>query len=181
MYSLDMKEHMTLPQIGETLERLGASIAADPAKAKSKNVPATARLLDGLQCELTGPYGERFVTDMPPAMGGAASGPNPGWLLRAALASCTTTVIAMRAAQIGVAIDTLEVSVETDSDVRGILGADDGISARHSAMRMKVKIGATGQSPEALRALVEWAEAHSPVSCTVRQKPTCSLEVEVLR
>ena len=171
---------MSAQKIFDAMERLSASIAADPARAKSKNAPATARLREGLQCEVTGPYNERFFTDMPPAMGGAASGPNPGWLLRAALASCTTTVIAMRAAKLGVAIESLEVTVETDSDVRGILGTDDKISARHAAMRMKVRIGAPGHSPQALRELVEWAEAHSPVSCTVRQAPACSLEVEVV-
>ena len=172
---------MSTASIREAIERLSASISADAAKAKAKNVPATARLREGLQCELTGPYHERFLTDMPPAMGGAAAGPNPGWLLRGALASCTATVIAMRAAKEGIALQALEVTVETDSDLRGILGMDDGVSARHAVMRMKVKIGAPGVSPEALRELVTWAEAHSPVSCTVKEAPACSLEVEVVK
>jgi uncharacterized OsmC-like protein len=172
---------MTTETIREAMARLSASIAAEPAKAKAKNVPATARLREGLQCELTGPYNERFLTDMPPAMGGAASGPNPGWLLRGALASCTATVIAMRAAKQGIALRTLEVTVETDSDLRGILGIDEEVSARHAVMRMKVRIGAPGVSPEILRELVEWAEAHSPVSCTVKEAPACSLEVELVK
>ena len=172
---------MTAETIREAMARLSASIAAEPGKAKAKNVPATARLREGLQCELTGPYNERLVTDMPPAMGGAAAGPNPGWLLRGALASCTATVIAMRAAKEGIALQTLEVTVETDSDLRGILGMDDGVSARHAVVRMRVRIGAPGVSREALRELVEWAEAHSPVSCTVKEAPACSLEVEVVK
>lgn len=165
--------------IREAIENLGAAITADPAKARGKNLPATARLVDGLQCELRGPYNERLVTDMPPAMGGGAAGPNPGWLLRGALASCTATVIAMRAAKLGMALSSLEVTVETDSDLRGILGLDEKVSARHAAMRMKVKISAPGQSADALRELVEWAEAHSPVSCTVKERPACSLDIEV--
>jgi uncharacterized OsmC-like protein len=171
---------MTTETIREAMARLSASIAAEPAKAKAKNVPATARLREGLQCELTGPYNERFLTDMPPAMGGAASGPNPGWLLRGALASCTATVVAMRAAKQNIALQTLEVTVETDSDLRGILGIDEDVSARHAVMRMKVRIGAPGVSPDILRELVAWAEAHSPVSCTVKEAPACSLEVELV-
>jgi uncharacterized OsmC-like protein len=167
-------------KIKHAIDQLSSAIGADPAKARGKNLPATARLVDGLQCELRGPYNERLVTDMPPAMGGAASGPNPGWLLRGALASCTATVIAMRAAKLGMTLSNVEVTVETDSDLRGILGLDETISARHAAMRMKVKISAPGQSPESLRELVEWAEAHSPVSCTVKQKPVCSLDIEVV-
>ena len=166
-------------KIKQAIDQLGSAIAADPAKARGKNLPATARVVDGLQCELQGPYGERLVTDMPPAMGGAAAGPNPGWLLRGALASCTATVIAMRAAKLGMTLSNVEVTVETDSDLRGILGLDEKVSARHAAMRMKVKISAPGQSADALRDLVEWAEAHSPVSCTVKEKPVCSLEIEV--
>jgi uncharacterized OsmC-like protein len=136
--------------------------------------------VNGLQCELKGPYGERVLTDMPPAMGGAASGPNPGWLMRGAIASCTATVIAMRAAHDGIELGELEVTVETDSDLRGILGMDKSVSAGHQAIRMNVKIGSPSASPEALRALVEWAEAHSPVGCTIKDSPACRLEVQVL-
>lgn len=166
--------------VREAIETLSSAIAADPAKARGKNLPATARLVDGLQCELRGPYNERLVTDMPPAMGGAAAGPNPGWLLRGALASCTATVIAMRAAKLGMTLSNVEVTVETDSDLRGLLGLDENVTAGHAAMRMKVKISAPGQPAEALRELVEWAEAHSPVSCTVKQQPNCSLDIEVV-
>lgn len=171
---------MNAPSIRTALEAISATITADPAKARSKNAPATARLTAGLQCELSGPYNERLITDMPPAMGGAATGPNPGWLLRGALASCTATVIAMRAAKLGVTLDSLEVTVESDSDNRGMLGLDESVSAGLAAVRMKVKISAPGTSPEALRDIVDWADAHSPVGCTMRQAPGCSLDVEVV-
>ena len=72
--------------VREAIEKLGAAISADPAKARGKNASATARLVEGLECEVTGPHGQRLATDMPPAMGGKASAPNPGWLLRSALA-----------------------------------------------------------------------------------------------
>jgi uncharacterized OsmC-like protein len=171
---------MSIPKVREAIENLSAAISADPMKARPKNVPATARLTEGLRCELTGPYNERLVTDMAPAMGGTASGPNPGWLLRGAIASCTATVIAMRAAKLGVALSNLEVTVETDSDLRGILGLDENVSAGHGPVRMKVKIGAPTASPEVLREIVTWADRHSPVTCTVRQAPQCSLEIQVV-
>lgn len=170
---------MTADRIRQAIERVSAAIAGDPAKARAKNAPATARLAEGLSCEVSGPHGERLVTDMPPAMGGSASGPNPGWLLRGAMASCTATVIAMRAAKLGIELQALEVTVESDSDNRGILGLDPDVSAGLAAVRTKVKIrGSTDAA--ALRELVAWAEAHSPVGCTVRQPSAGSLEVEVL-
>lgn len=161
-------------------ERLAAKILDDPGKSRAKNVPAVARLTEGLQCELTGPYGERLVTDMPPAVGGDAKGPNPGWLMRGALASCTATVIAMRAAKLGIALSLLEVHVETDSDLRGILGIDEAVTAAHGPVRFRVKIASPDAPAATLREIVEWADRHSPVACTVREAPQCSLDVEVL-
>src|SRR4051794_36856729 len=105
---------MTADRIRQAIERVSAAIAGDPVKARAKNAPATARPREGLSCEVSGPHAERFVTDMPPAMGGSASGPNPGWLLRGAMASCTATVIAMRAAKLGIELQALEVTVESD-------------------------------------------------------------------
>lgn len=171
---------MSVSSVREAIERVSAAISADPTKARAKNAPATARLAAGLQCELSGPYNERLITDMPRAMGGTASGPNPGWLLRGALASCTATVIAMRAAKLGVTLSSLEVTVESDSDNRGILGLDESVSAGLGGVRMKVKIGAATESSDALREIVAWADAHSPVGCTIRQAPEYLLEIEVL-
>ena len=167
-------------KIVEAVDKLAGAISGDPAKAKAKNLPATARLVEGLRCDLQGPYGERLTTDMPPAMGGAAAGPNPGWLMRGAIASCTATVIAMRAAKLGIALDNLEVTVETESDMRGLLGLDESVSAGHSGVRMSVRIGSPSATPQALRELVQWAEAHSPVGCTIKDSPACQLEVQVL-
>ena len=169
---------MSDPKIRDAIDRLGAVIAADPLKARAKNAPSTARLTEGLKCEITGPHGERLYTDMPPAMGGTASGPGPGWLLRSALASCTATVIAMRAAKLGVDLTGLEVTVESESDNRGLLGLDERVSAGLNPLRMRVAIAGNAE-PKLLRDIVDWADAHSPVGCTIRGGAGCSLDVEV--
>jgi uncharacterized OsmC-like protein len=171
---------MSIAGINTALEAMSDAITANPEKARAKAAPATARLLEGLRCEVTGPRGETMHTDMPPAMGGNASAPNPGWFMRGAIAACTATVIAQRAARLGLALRELEVTVESESDHRGILGLDDRVSAGFSAMRVKVKIGADGADPSQLRALAEWGDAHSPVACTVRRAPVTSLDVEIV-
>jgi uncharacterized OsmC-like protein len=171
---------MSAASVREAIEKTTKVLAEQPEKARSKNVPATARLADGLRCEVTGPNGETLHTDMPPAMGGAASAPNPGWLLRAALASCTTTAIAMRAARLGVDLTTLEVTVESSSDNRGLLGLDDKISAGLSSLATRVRIGAADAAPDQLRELAQWGDHHSPVACTARIPPSYALEVEVV-
>lgn len=171
---------MSTASISAAIETISNAIAADPAKARAKADPATARLVEGLRCEVTGPRGETVYTDMPPAIGGAASAPRPGWMFRAAIASCTTTLIAMRAARLGIPLRTLEVTVDSESDNRGMLGLDERISAGFTAMRLRVKIGADGIDPDRLRELAQWGEAHSPVGCTVREAPPITVEVEVV-
>lgn len=171
---------MSAASIRDAIEKVSRVLTEHPERARSKNVPATARLLDGLQCEITGPNGETSRTDMPPAMGGTGSAPNPAWFLRAALASCTATTIAMRAAKLGINLTTLEVTVESSSDNRGILGLDDKISAGLSSLATRVKIGASDASSDQLRKLAEWGDRHSPVGCTARMPPSYALEVEVV-
>ena len=171
---------MSAANIREALEKLGRLITEQPEKARAKNVPATARLVEGLRCEVKGPNGETVHTDMPPAVGGAASAPAPGWLLRASLASCTATTIAMRAAKLGVSLTTLEVTVESSSDNRGMLGLDDKISAGLSPITTRVKIGASDMAADQLRELAEWGDRHSPIACTARSSPSWSFEVQVV-
>ena len=170
---------MSTATISSAIETLGKAIAADPEKARAKATPATARLLEGLRCEVSGPKGEKAYTDMPPPMGGAGSAPNPGWYMRGAIASCAVTTIAMRAAKQGIELTQLEITVESDGDHRGLLGLDERISASFSALRLRIKIAADGVDPARVRALAEWGDAHSPVGCTVRKSPPIAVSVEV--
>jgi uncharacterized OsmC-like protein len=113
-------------------------------------------------------------------MGGAASAPNPGWVLRAALASCTATAIAMRAARLGIDLTALEVTVESHSDNRGLLGLGDDVPAGLASLTTRVKIGAGDVPADRLRELAEWGDGHSPVACTARTAPGFALEIEVV-
>lgn len=172
--------YMTTSDIRIAIEGLSRLLAEQPAKARSRSPAATATLESGLGCTVQGPHGERLQTDMPPALGGTGSAPNPGWLLRAAIASCTATVIATRAAQLGVDLQTLEVTVDSESDVRGMLGFDESVPAGLFGFRMQVRIGAPGQTPERLREIAAWANRHSPVGCALDPAGVPELGVEVV-
>lgn len=170
---------MSVESIRQSIERVTGFFGEHPEKALSTDRPATATVEQGLRCTATGPNGEVVVTDMPKGIGGAASAPTPGWLLRAALASCDATVIAMRAAQLGVVLNRLEVTVDSVSDDRGILGLGDGILPGPQSVRIRVRIGAEGASAEELRQIAAWAEAHSPVGDAVRRAVPSRFDVEV--
>jgi uncharacterized OsmC-like protein len=164
--------------IREALDKAEKVIAENPEKAKARNV-ATASRAGGLKFSIVGPNGERLETDMPKGVGGQASAPSPGWALRASLAACTGTVIAMRAAKLGIALDRLNVMVESGADQRGMLGLDDKVSPALSGFRTRVAIRASGAERATLEELVRWADAHSPVACTMRQALSAPIEVVV--
>jgi uncharacterized OsmC-like protein len=127
-------------RIATTLDSLSKAIESDPAKGPATYAAATAKVLNGLKCRVTGPAGEQLETDMPASMGGEGSSPNPGWFFRASLAACCSTMIASRAARLGVDLTELEVKVVGEGNHRGMLGLDKDISAGHSALRTEVRI-----------------------------------------
>ena len=169
---------MSSTQIREAIEKTSLKIGEQPERARVRNAPATATLVEGLKCRVTGPAGEEVRTDMPAGMGGAASAPNPGWLMRAALASCNATAIAMRAATRGISVTALEVTVTSESDNRGLLGLDERVTPGLQGMRIQVKIGAPGTPARELEELVRWACAHSPVGCADLGAAQVEVQVE---
>lgn len=171
---------MTQAHIRQSIEGVMQFYAEHPGKALSTDKAAVAVIQEGLRCKTEGPNGAVVVSDMPEGVGGGGAAPTPGWLLRAALASCDATVIAMRAAQLGIVLTSLEVSVDSVSDNRGLLGVGDGVPAGPLGMRVRVRLAADEVSPEQLRQLVQWAESHSPVGDALRRAIPCSTEIEVV-
>jgi uncharacterized OsmC-like protein len=166
-------------RIREAIEQVGKRYADQPETARAADRPAVAVVVGGLRCKAEGPNGAAIVTDMPKGIGGGGSAPTPGWYLRAALATCDATVIAMRAAQLGVVLTALEVAVESRSDTRGLLGVGDPVPPGPLEMGVHVRIAADGASPDQLRQIVHWAEAHSPVGDAVRRAVPSRVEVDI--
>jgi uncharacterized OsmC-like protein len=144
-------------------------LTANPAEARYRDGTATATLRDGLVVDVAGAGGETITTDMVAAVGGSGSAPSPGWLFRAAAASCVATLVAMRAATLDVALDALEVAVDSESDDRGILGIEPSVPAGPLSVRVAVAVRATGADPQQVREIVGWAVAHCPVTDAVQR------------
>ena len=155
-------------------------LRGNPSLGLSVDSTAVAVIVEGLRCKVTGPSGAVLNSDMPTHVGGNGTSPTPGWLLRAALASCDATLIAMRAAQLGIVLHTLKVQVDSVSDTRGLLGIDDSVPAGTLSLRVRVRIGATGVASEAVQDLVRWAETHSPVGDALRRGVAPQMEIELV-
>ena len=169
---------MDSAKIREATARVVQFFRDNPDKGLVVDKAAVAKLDGGLLCRAEGPNGSVLVTDMPKSVGGSASAPTPGWFLRAALANCDATVIAMRAAQLGIELTKLQVTVESTSDDRGMFGIADGIPAGPQSMRVLVEIDADGVSPDQLQEIVRWAEKNSPVGDAIRRAIPLTMTIQ---
>lgn len=169
--------------LAAALHRARAALQRCPALGLHDDVPATIRWEGGTHITATHANGAQIETDMPCELGGSGHRVTPGWLLRAGLASCTATRIAMAAALEGIALQTLELQVSSRSDTRGLLGMADADGAPVHAgprdMQMRVRIAARGVSAERLRALVEYSQRSSPVPVAVQEGVKVDLRIEV--
>jgi hypothetical protein len=84
----------------------------------------------------------------------------------------------MRAAQLGVELGELAVSVDSQSDDRGLLGMAEDVPAGPLSLRVRVNLGSTGAEPDQLRELAGWGETHCPVCDAAGRAVPISLEVE---
>jgi uncharacterized OsmC-like protein len=148
-----------------------------PEEARYTDSVASAVLESGLAVTVTGPDGASAKTDMPTSVGGDGAAPSPGWLLRAAQASCVATLIAMAAAREGLELGRIEVVVDSESDDRGILGIDSSVPAGPLSSRTRVRVDAGGVAREDIERLARWADAHCPVQDAVRRAIPCTLEL----
>ena len=143
-----------------------------------KDSAATAVLEQGLRFRVQGPDGD-LVTDMAPSLGGGGSAPSPGWTLRAALASCDASMVAIVAKEAGVELTRLEVTVTSESDWRGVLGTDDTAPAGPLNMTTRIELAAENATDDELHAIVTRAERRSPVRDAIARVVPMTTEVVV--
>ena len=151
-----------MESIRSAIETASAYLTEHPEAAVSTDAAATAVREDGLRFRVEGPRGT-LVTDMAKSVGGGETAPTPAWLMRAALASCDATLVAMEAARDGVELTDLNVSVDSESDFRGVLGLDESVLAGPRAIRVRIELTAANATEEQLHEIVRRAEARSPV------------------
>ena len=163
--------------IADAVARASAYLTDHPDEARYRDSAATARITTGLVATVTGPGGERITTDMPAGIGGTATAPSPGWLLRAAAASCVASLIAIRAATLGAIVGGIEVTVDSESDDRGILGLDVSIAAGALSARVAVRFADTDLDAEGQRTVAEWAVAHCPVTDSLTRSVPISIDI----
>jgi len=173
---------MTAATIASALQRARSVLGRRPEAALRPDPPATAHWEQGTRVVVRHASGRQVTTDMAPELGGAGDQVSPGWLLRAAMASCLATRIVMEAAERRIVLTTLQVEATSISDARGLLGITDGTGARilpePREVELCVRIAAGDIPPDRLHALVEDSFRCSPVSAAVERAVPVSLLVQ---
>jgi uncharacterized OsmC-like protein len=174
---------MAETDIAAAMRRVESALRRRPEAGVHDDEPAAARWQGGTRVVARHASGAEVVTDMPTEIGGSGDQATPGWLLRAALASCAVTRIAMAAAAQGIALDRLEAQARSRSDARGLLGIADvdrtAIAAGPSDVQLLVHIHAAGVTAERLQALVHDSCRCAPVSRAMEDALPVALQVVV--
>jgi uncharacterized OsmC-like protein len=173
---------MAMQDVAAAVRRIKDVLERRPSAGLHDDPRATVRWIQGLRMEASNANGKKMLTDMPPEVGGSGDQVTPGWMFRSGIASCTATVIAMTAAEEGIELTLLEVSVSSRSDARGMFGITDESGAMVFAgpgdMQMHVRIGANGATPQMLRDLVAQGVRCSPMFNAVGTATPIAVHVE---
>ena len=174
---------MSAEYVANALERAEVVLRRRPDMGMHDDSPAVAHWRGSTRIVTNNGSGIEISTDMPSELGGTGDQVTPGWLLRAGLAACTATRIAMGAARDGIELTKLELRATSRSDTRGMLGMVESDGSRIGAgpqdVQLHVTIAAHGVPAERLRALVEESHRCSPVPCAIQEETPVGLHIEV--
>jgi uncharacterized OsmC-like protein len=158
----------------EAMKELDRKVRENPAlgkrtvKVRSSWLRGTKTLVEvgehqGVNGRAT-PKTRRFVmtADAPPGLGGVDAGPAAVDVLLGALAGCLTSGIAANAALFEVPIEGLDIDMEADIDLRGVLGHDKSVRNGFSDIRYTVTIHSSAPEDK-VRRCKETIDRKSPV------------------
>ncbi len=125
------------------------------------------------------PRGFTISTDEPPELCGEGVAPNPQEVLMAGLNACMMVGYVAGCALRGIELESLEIRVRGELDLRGFLGVDPAVKPGYDELRYTVRIRGNG-TPEQFREVHETVMATSPnffnLSRPVTLKPTLVIE-----
>jgi len=164
----------------------------NPLRDRYRRVPADAWIHDSAQT-INACGGDAFHGAVVPAnnddasllfgihraVGGDHDYPNPGDLLSAALAACFDSTLRMLAEHLGIRLQSCEVKVDAECDVRGCLLVERSVPVGFQKMRCSVRLQPEGNvDAESLQMLLGAAEGSCVVLQTLRNGVTVTAQID---
>jgi uncharacterized OsmC-like protein len=174
----------------ENIGQLVDAVKSNPEMAKV-TFSANSQWKGGTKCEVTIAQlhagGEniarpdrsfKLLIDEPSQLGGTDEAPNPVEYLAAGLCGCLTAGIATNAAMFGTELDTIEVSVEADFDLHGVLGLDKNAPNGAVELRYTVKMHGPGDHDKMIKSK-ETIDRKSPIRNTLSLPLMVATDIQV--
>jgi uncharacterized OsmC-like protein len=164
----------------------------DPLRALYRSAPADAWINDGART-ISACGGDPFHGVVVPAnsgdatlqfgihraIGGFHDYPNPGDLLSASLAACFDSTLRMIAEHLGIRLESLEVKVDAECDVRGCLLVERAVPVGFQRMQCGVRLQTKDRvDEETIRMLLAAAEHSCVVMQTLRNGVTITAQID---
>lgn len=138
---------------------------AYPEKAQTRFY-STVSLKQNTHCVARMRHHELDI-DEPSYLGGTDQGSNPVELLLSSIAACRIITYQFHAARLGIDIERLDIEMEGDLDLRGLLGVNETTRPGFGSVACKVFLYSDAH-PDLVKALMDVVAAHCPVSDSVQ-------------
>jgi len=162
---------------GVNLRAVGAlveQVRKDPAAARTQ-WRSHVRWTGGFQSVSQSRSQSGVPSDEPSALGGEDTAPNPVEQLLGALGNCLAVGYAANATVAGIRIDSLELDLQGDIDLRTFLGLGDG-NAGFEGIEVKVRLQSSADA-DALARLHSKVVGTSPVGHTLGRAVPLKVEL----
>lgn len=120
----------------------------------------------------------KLMVDEPGVLGGPDEHPNPVEYLATALCGCLTAGIATNAALFDVELTKIDVDVDVNFNIKGVLGMDDSHPNGAIDLHYKVKLAGPGAA-ETMARCKETIDKKSPIRNTIELPLRVTTEMEV--
>ncbi len=169
---------MSMIRNGVDVEKLAETVKAvteDPKKAQVKFMANTKWV--------SGAYSKTKIRDFviecdePSALLGTNKVPNPVETILAALGSCLAVGFAYSAAARDINLESLDISLEGDLDLRGFLGVSDEVRPGYQNIKVNCRIKSDA-SKEKISELYEYVKKTSPVRDIIQNLEPLTITLE---
>ncbi len=116
----------------------------------------------------------KFQSDAPAGLGGNDDGPSPLLIILGVVGQCYLTVCQFWSLKMDVKVDSMEVFVRGQIDLRNLLGMQDGPIGYSN---INIRVRAKGPDPGKIEAMLKEVETHCPIFELI-QDTKCNLEIE---
>jgi len=163
-------------KIKEAVSRSTKALLLKPSLGLGTGI-SKAKIINGLSCEIT-EGNHKLIADMPDSIGGNGSGPTPGVYGRAAFGSCLAIGYMMKASEMNIKINSLEVEVQADYDDGALLGTS---AAAPGYLEVRYTVTVESDAPENdILQMLDIADKQSPYLDVFSRQQKCIRDVHII-